>query len=288
MKIIVIPDIHNLIEFADKILTFHPDHQKVIYTGDYFDSHWGTNQDELAKITATWLKEKLNDPKNVMLFGNHDISYMFNGRAGTWCSGFTETKSEVINDVLGEDFFKLKPFHYENGILFSHAGVTRHLFGFDADYSLPGFLDTLKNLTDEGIFNAKKGISHKIFGAGRERGGYQMYGGIVWADFHEHFPIGGLPQIFGHTVRTDPEFKFVNAKKSLHIFNSTVLNDPQVLELHLQEKAWSLGIDVAMRSYLVMDTDSNEISVFKLNSLKSGAENITSKEIYKFKIKINQ
>lgn len=291
MKILAIPDIHNLIEIADKILTFHPDHQKVIYTGDYFDSHWGSNQIELAQNTANWLKEKLKDEKNIMLFGNHDVSYIFDGKGGSWCSGFTQLKSKVINDIMHDDFSKLKPFHFENGILFSHAGVTRHLFGFDEDYSLPSFIEKLKQVTDEGIHHMKNGIAHKVFGAGYSRGGLQSWGGITWADFNEHFPLIGIPQIFGHTVREVPEFKFVNThktKRTSHVFASTVLNDPEILKLHLSEKAWSLGIDTGLKSYILLDTDKNEIEVYKLKGMKSGPDQIRNEKIYTFKVKINK
>lgn len=288
-KTIIIPDIHNLVEIADKIVSFHPDHSKVIYTGDYFDSHRGQNQIDLAKNTAKWLKEKLSNPKNIMLMGNHDVSYMFKGQAGSWCSGFTLEKSVVINEIMGEDFFKLKPFHFENGILFSHAGVTRHLFGFGENYEVSTFLENLKNVTSAGIHSMSNGLSHPIFGAGYSRGGSNNWGGITWADFSEHHPIDGIPQIFGHTVRETPEFRFVNTNKktrSHNVFCATVLHEPKLLDLHLSEKAWSLGIDTALKHYIVMDTDLNEIEVYKLSKMKSGPDQIKNEKIYTFKIKI--
>lgn len=293
-KVIIISDVHNCTSIVDKILTL-VEHDQVIFTGDYFDSHWG-DQVPLAESTAKWVKDKLSDPKNIMLFGNHDVSYLFPKNFYATCSGFDSLKSEAINRILGDDFFKLKPFHFQNGILFSHAGITRQLVGYVTDHreqwTVDEFISALGDKMKDAIEKFKVNHPHPLFGVGWDRGGRDNYGGITWHDQTMHMPIDGIPQVFGHSIREVPEFVFANAKGSkrpngvemkAHAFRATIGLTPHILKIHLQEKAWSLDGDTALNNFMVMDTEENTITVYKLNGRKTVNE-MTVEEVYSFPI----
>ena len=293
-KVIIISDIHNCTSIVDKILTL-VEHDQVIFTGDYFDSHWG-DQVPLAESTARWVKEKLSDPKNIMLIGNHDMGYLFPKNLHATCSGFTTEKSDIINGILGEDFFKLKGFHFQNGILFSHAGVTRELVPYimeqKTNWSVDEFISALDLKMKHSIQEMKIGRSTPLFAVGWDRGGNSNYGGITWQDQSMHMPIDGIPQIFGHSIREVPEFIFANSKGSktsngispkTHSFRATIELTPATLKSHLQGKAWSLDGDTALNHFMVMDTEDNFISVYKLKKAKT-VDEMTAEEVYTFDI----
>jgi len=123
--ILVIPDLHNKIETAEKILKARE--HSVDYTvllGDYFDDFYDTP--DIAANTAAWLKDSLQNPKRIHLIGNHDINYREPFSPVQKCAGFTEAKKNRINTILTPaDWAKLKWFHYEpvGNWLFSHAGA---------------------------------------------------------------------------------------------------------------------------------------------------------------------
>jgi len=110
--ILVIPDIHNRVEIAEKILRAHEqDVDYAVLLGDYFDDFFDTVGD--AADTAAWLKDSLQNPKRAHLIGNHDINYMKPDN-GQRCAGFTEGKKNIINSILTpEDWAMLKWFYHE-------------------------------------------------------------------------------------------------------------------------------------------------------------------------------
>jgi hypothetical protein len=123
MRKLVIPDVHLDLWTVEEILkTEHFD--RVIFLGDYFNSSFKF-QNELGDNIkmATWLREKLRDPRFIFLLGNHEWAYRY-PKLKHFCSKFTEHKSWVINSILlPSDWAKFKFVHYEDEILYSHSGV---------------------------------------------------------------------------------------------------------------------------------------------------------------------
>jgi hypothetical protein len=209
MNIIALGDIHNNTVSAQKIVERYENTHKIVCVGDYFDSFTGDD----AEATAYWLKDFINKPNTVALIGNHDLPYSPYGKIRThpssvWrvfypCSGYTSEKDEIINSVLTkEDWAKVKTFHYENGWLFTHAGVHPYWFehpviGMTIDHVI-GILhkteDAYRTLNWTPILGE----------AGIYRGGRSKVGGILWHDHQrEAEPIQGINQIYGHTPLTD-------------------------------------------------------------------------------------
>lgn len=208
MKILAIGDIHqtpNLHQIEATIARENAD--RVIFIGDYFDQ-WHDHPDHAAR-TARWLKQSLTDPKRIHLFGNHDLSYVFPDAA---CAGFTWDKHRFIQNVLTTyDWDRLKLWHYEDGWLFTHAGLSRPYAPAENDVFTVE--QHLMLATGEAWFSLWKREAHWFWNVGESSGGKHAVGGPLWCRAgRDFFPIPGVNQVFGHTPQDRP--LLIEAKKS--------------------------------------------------------------------------
>lgn len=206
-KILVIPDVHEKIYRAEKIIEKYPDVIKRIWLGDYFDSFEYVKFPQHWETTALWLREQYNDPKNIMLMGNHDVHYAIGPLAGCdryYCSGYMDEKQKSIQKTIGVDWYQnLKWIHTETiagkKFLFTHAGLHPTL--------IPPFAN-FEDLNDKIAKNFANGVADEFLMAGYARGGRQNFGGITWLDWHKEFlPVEGICQIVGHTTVKSAEWK---------------------------------------------------------------------------------
>ena len=135
MRTLIIPDIHNKFELAESIIEIEsPDN--VVFLGDYFDSF--DDCMEVARQTATWLKESLKKSNRIHLLGNHDLSYKDTRFA---CSGFTEEKLMALKQVK-VDLSKLQHYYWVEEWLCTHAGLSIEFYNeYSRDYSVNEFLE---------------------------------------------------------------------------------------------------------------------------------------------------
>ncbi len=204
-RVIVLSDIHLRHRQMDQILAKET-YDRVIFTGDIFDS-WGDTPTQNADA-ARWLKEKLANPCWTILSGNHDHGYIYPDNGNAYCSGFTRQKAAAIRAVLTqEEMDRLKLFHVESNILFTHAGLDNYWISWAAAQGhefAPLNVESIgKWLEHESVIakrNFASGSSHPFLEAGRDRGGRNQFGGLNWADFSGHHPIPMIGQIVGHSV----------------------------------------------------------------------------------------
>lgn len=207
MKTLVIGDLHNRVDWVERCIeAVNPD--LTLFLGDYFDNFNETL--ECTSRTALWLRESLDQPNRVHLLGNHDMPYRFPLSFNLLCPGFTHEKSIIINDILSVDtaWKKTKSFHWVDGWLLSHAGISLNLL-----HPLKGFdLDELRKVEEDSFEKCTADISTPMFGCGRSRGGNYHSGGITWQDFDVDFvPIEGVNQIVGHTPHSKVNVKFIGS-----------------------------------------------------------------------------
>ena len=211
MKSLIIGDIHLHHKPVETFLKhFEQDYDEIVCLGDYFDD-WNDSIENTID-TALWLKSIIDNPKYVMINGNHCISYRFPNNHEFHYYGFTKEKSDAINNILTkEDWKKFKLFHKTQGYYCSHAGITR--FAFDDKLSD----EFLYKRCEEALYNAEINVYDKVLGAGKIRGGEQKVGGIIWAHWGlELTPIPNFKQIVGHTQCSSPLSEyFPNKKKSI-------------------------------------------------------------------------
>jgi len=206
MRLLIIPDIHHKIDHAEHWLQTQK-YDRVIFLGDYFDDF----EDHLreTKLTAHWLRERMNGSQDIFLLGNHDIPYMFPESPYFVCSGFSRAKSKAIRQILRpEHWERFKIAHAEQGWLMSHAG-------FHPFWVKEPTVEKILKRCDLALRRAKQHIEDPLLGAGKERGGLQHVGGPLWMDWQSMVPIHGINQIVGHSPGNDVRAKITSDSKNI-------------------------------------------------------------------------
>ena len=135
-KVLVLPDVHGnkiVLENAKAAYEkYKPDF--IVFVGDYVDSHTEGNswiqQQEQLKAILDW-KRKLNKEKETCftLFGNHDLSYMYN-YGGVSCSSHQFFVSQDIQEFFCEHWKEFQAIKVIDNWIFSHAGITQQWLDF--------------------------------------------------------------------------------------------------------------------------------------------------------------
>lgn len=122
MKIVILGDIHGRTIWKQIIENENPD--KVIFLGDYVDTHEGISQKQQLENLKELLKyKKENSDKVILLRGNHDMSEL--GYDWAECSGFNLTFSMDVVQLKDEFLENTQWVYREGNIIFSHAGVSK-------------------------------------------------------------------------------------------------------------------------------------------------------------------
>jgi len=130
MKVLAIGDIHGRTCWNTLLNEDISQYGRIIFIGDYFDTHYDITQDEQIENFKEIIKfKKLHPETVVLLIGNHDFHYM--GDFKLRYSGFEVARAidirDLLNDALKQGF--LQASHMEATehipILFTHAGVTK-------------------------------------------------------------------------------------------------------------------------------------------------------------------
>ena len=207
MKVLILPDLHNRQEKAEKIIaTVKPD--QTIFLGDYFDD-FGDNPETITD-TADWFHNSVNQKDRVHICGNHDMHYWFKDSKFLRCSGYEQFKCIAINDFVTKDDWEKLVFFYnlDDQWLLTHAGfhpMWINPMAYKSDEPISSSIGALcRRLKAESVEAIKLFYKDKVhwFGMpGFSRSYNSPYcGGITWCDYNQEFkPIIGVHQIFGHT-----------------------------------------------------------------------------------------
>ena len=195
MQTVVIPDIHEDWQTAEKIITKYAD-KPLIFLGDWFDSF--THSERSASCTLDLLKDVARDPNATLLWGNHDIHYAWSNVPGIHCSGFNEWTNRHLKDQIPIDRFGLSVM--AEGFVLSHAGW--------ADLPQLHTQAFLNVIWQDALDLLDARTLPPIFYAGWRRGGRRdALGGPVWLDWRDFKPLDGIRQIVGHTPDTRVRWK---------------------------------------------------------------------------------
>jgi len=124
MKTIALGDIHGRTDWKQIIANEKFD--KVIFIGDYFDTHENiTPEQQKSNFEDLIEYKKANMDKVVLLFGNHDFHYL--RTVNETYSGFQPGHKIDIQEMLHEaiDAELMQMCYVQKHILFTHAGVTK-------------------------------------------------------------------------------------------------------------------------------------------------------------------
>lgn len=199
MRYLIIPDIHNEVQKADRIIASEK-WDRVIFLGDFFDNFGDTANDALK--TAYWLKHNLQNKDYIFLNGNHCLPYRYPQNKRASCSGFTMAKYRAVSGVLTPEDWNKMSFFYpikEGNWLISHAGLHEYY----QPPEIKDFESLILWLEKEQIaaFRALRNNEiHWFYKAGFDRGGEYTYGGLTWACAMTFFNKSDFfQQLVGHS-----------------------------------------------------------------------------------------
>jgi hypothetical protein len=125
MKIIALGDTHGRIHWKN-IVAKETDADKIVFIGDYFDTHYDVSVDQQIQNFIDILNfKKENVDKVILLIGNHDFHYL-KGAQETY-SGYQKFKAIDINEVLepAVSIGLLQMCYVYEDFVFTHAGLTK-------------------------------------------------------------------------------------------------------------------------------------------------------------------
>jgi 3',5'-cyclic AMP phosphodiesterase CpdA len=194
MKIITIGDLHGSQAWKQII---PEEWDRMVFTGDYVDSFYHTDEQILLNFQQVILLKKKHPEKVILLLGNHDVAYYFNGLSLHGCSGF---RRRMLSKLFGIFYAEKENFQaaFQVGShLWTHAGIVQRWYD---QWIKNQILPTDENLacTLNRLFLA---YYLPLFHVSEERGGYDDDGGIFWAHLSEtrDNPLRKYHQIIGHT-----------------------------------------------------------------------------------------
>jgi len=236
MKIITCGDIHGSTLWKNIV---PEEWDRIVFVGDYVD-HWTyTDAHILKNLKEIIILKEIYPSKVVLLVGNHDASYMFDGRMHS-CSGKRYSMAIALQELFKEKMILFQAAHHEESeegdkYLWTHAGVSE---GWYINRMLP-FLEKIDNPPDnigDQLNFMFKIYRRELFDVGYERYGDRDFGGIVWADRSEtqSNPLPNINQIVGHT-KLDKITKFDFKDKNASITYVDVLegNSPEFHEMEV-------------------------------------------------------
>lgn len=204
-RILIIPDLHTNVSWVEPFLASH-EHTKVIFLGDYFDSHLDNDSPYAANLVAQWLAKSVCKSNRVHLLGNHDLSYMFPHNGAMYCPGFTLIKYRAICPHMTHEHWKrmhVCSLVEQNGqFLFSHAGFKNLKFNdgkLDAEWLAARCKDAL----------TRASYDNSPFLTDVES--------CMWIRWDSLLVIDGINQVVGHTEYSRPQLKTGPASFNLNL-----------------------------------------------------------------------
>jgi hypothetical protein len=212
-KVLVIPDIHQCLSFAEEALSESFD--TVVFLGDYFDCYEQPDGKVYYSIedTCHWLNrtKEILGHRGIWLLGNHDLSYLESSLAmnhtkgghpklNYTCSGYSNNKATAIKKYLHPNFLpELKLSASVDGYILSHAGFHPDTLPYNPSLSVEELIQLLSDRWSDESRTFRHYLDHWVGRASWSRGGRSMTGSPIWLDWDEFVPIKGVNQIVGHT-----------------------------------------------------------------------------------------
>ena len=122
MKTVVIGDIHG--RSSRKLIDYIENPDRVIFLGDYFDSHDINPEEQVNNFLDIVEYKKSSGKEVVMLIGNHCVHY-FPEIGNTGTSGYQSIARYMIEPVIDANREHLQMAYRFDDYLFTHAGVSQ-------------------------------------------------------------------------------------------------------------------------------------------------------------------
>ena len=194
MHIITIGDLHGASAWTGII----PDgYDRIVFMGDYVDSFFYTDEEILKNLQEVVSLKKTYPEKIVLLWGNHDLNYLFGNASPHRCSGFRYRMLTSLQELFHDNRTLFQAAWQAGNCLWTHAGIVQRWY-----------TNYLENRTDPADTDLAATINRlfeayymPLFHVSLSRGGMDRDSGIFWADMTETIlnPLIGYHQVIGHT-----------------------------------------------------------------------------------------
>ena len=198
-KILVIGDIHGRDIWKDIVKKEEKNVDRIIFIGDYFDTPVVSPGKILKNFIEIIDYKKANKEKVVLLLGNHDVHYLFEGKVEK-CSGYDAkyafANRIALTEAYSQNFLKYA-YEYQD-IIFSHAGVSASWLSIRTRH-LPKAKKTEKIST---IINSLEPEAFSFWDFDTSGSGEHPCQSPIWIRpmaLSKELPIG-YRQVVGHTV----------------------------------------------------------------------------------------
>lgn len=273
MKVGIIPDIHGNLNFEEKLSKLENKVEKIIFLGDYCDSHkpesnWLIQKRGLDKILSL---KKANPEFYTLLFGNHDQHYMvrYGAQSGSNKQYF---QMADIQEYLIKEYSNFQAIEVIDNWIFSHAGISKDwLQGPNTDPWRGVPIEENWKLEDVNKHFKKKEL--KYF----NHHSWDAYGddpieGCMWIRPPAliRYGISGYNQCVGHTALAPGEYM-----EYWHLDDRVVTGQEYWDKKHYYQHQYREGADNLKSKYVfldspdqeyysIIDTKSNEVEILKV------------------------
>jgi len=235
MKVLAIGDIHGRTIWEQIVAS--NEYDKVVFLGDYFDSHDSIDGSIQVENFKKLLKFKRQYPDKVeLLIGNHDFHYLKTSHEQY--SGYQHWRKWDISEILqpAVDSGEMSPSFYADGVFYTHAGITKTWFGnnfgnAEVDNNADGNViqHAINNMftVSPNVFEFTVGLNYDMYGD-------DICQTPIWVrpDSLKLDKLNRFKQVVGHTysdgidIDTTHNIAFIDALGSGHYL---IINDGEML-----------------------------------------------------------
>ncbi len=211
MDVITIGDLHGSPAWKD-ISPADWDH--MVFVGDYADSFEYDDRQILENLIEIIRLKNTHPGKVVLLWGNHDLAYLFLDKQGHGCSGFRPGMAKDLHDLYTKNSDLFLTAWQIGKYIWTHAGIVWAWYEYYIKKEEP--LDATLSDTLNRLFRE---YNPPLFHVGPLRGGIHRHGGVFWADLREtlYDPLPRYHQIFGHTKTGNGIRSYISENKSTSV-----------------------------------------------------------------------
>lgn len=196
MKIIALGDTHGRVLWKE-IVSKEKDADKIVFIGDYFDTHYDISVSQQIENFKEILELKKNNMDQVvLLLGNHDFHYLKEAKENY--SGFNPFKFVDINEILqpAVNSGLVQMCFKHDFYVFTHAGVTKT---WADTHNID--LDDLENSINK-VFNENKPAFRFEMGVNYDRSGDDITQSPIWVRIPSLYQdtIDDVTYVIGHTT----------------------------------------------------------------------------------------
>lgn len=206
---LIISDVHGR-QYHKQMLNNHPEIEKIVFLGDYFDSYDIPFQDQIANFLDIMALKESGKYEVITLFGNHD-GYL--PQMNHDWSGYQSQYANIIWMAMQPYIHHLQICHRDGQYLFSHAGISQEwLFNnllSNSEWDNPKEIDLIINMINDYLIYKPKVFDFGYFASINvyvEESGDDEYQGPLWIrpralkkSNYEHWLKSEFIQIVGHT-----------------------------------------------------------------------------------------